>query len=154
MMKGCVQMGVAPDITMPIELNPVDMCARAINEVAVHRGHHQAATIFHLHNPDMVPCDVVDSLRRHGYTGLRLAPYVEWRKLVMGLTDKDHNALMPLVPQFSPEFESDVASVERYAVHNAAEMLRDSIRHGTIDKARLLHLYVGYLVRTQFLPKP
>jgi amino acid adenylation domain-containing protein/thioester reductase-like protein len=152
LIKGCVQMGAAPSITMPIELNPVDFCARATTLIATTES-FQDGKIFHLHNPMMIPwSDVVQCLVRLGYV-LRVLPYAKWRTEVMALTNADHNALMPLVPQFSDGFEKVVSHVETYVVRNSQTLLKSAMCHNTINKPALLEVYIGYLVKSGFLPK-
>ena len=125
------------------------MCARAISDISCSPPSPPSSTST---IPKMISWgDVVGALVALRYK-VRLIPYVAWRDEVMSLTHADHNALMPLVPQFSKEFEQEVGHVERYAVENARVRLGGSMRHGGIDRQVLLGVYVGYLVGVKFLP--
>ncbi len=100
MLRGCVQMGVAPDLDFRIDGAPVDYVSRALVYLA---GRSQrAGQTFHLLNPRGIEWnDLCGWLRSAGYA-LHQVPYEEWvRRLLAAVRSGRDNALKGLSPMFA-----------------------------------------------------
>jgi amino acid adenylation domain-containing protein/thioester reductase-like protein len=91
--------GLAPDIDLPLDFVPVDLCAAAVRHIAT----HQPATgrTYHLASPQPAPLSaLVDALRRHGFT-VEAIPYRAWvdELLRQAVQDPTH-PMAPFVPLF------------------------------------------------------
>ncbi|HEY0195912.1 MAG TPA: amino acid adenylation domain-containing protein, partial [Kofleriaceae bacterium] len=97
LIRGCIQMGIAPDVTFSQDMTPVDYVAQAIVELAFRSG-PQTGT-FHLVSADRFHWpELVRSLSGLGHP-LRLAPADEWlATLQKELGRATKNPLVPLVP--------------------------------------------------------
>jgi amino acid adenylation domain-containing protein/thioester reductase-like protein len=81
LIKGCVELGVAPDLDMPMELVPVDYVSGAAVHLSLRP--ESLGRIFHLVNPEVSRLsDVLDGVRSFGYP-LRNLPYAEWVEVAM-----------------------------------------------------------------------
>jgi thioester reductase-like protein len=78
LIRGCLQVGVAPDLDMVVNLTPVDYAASAIVALSFDEG--SVGKSFHLFNPHPAApwTEVVDAMRRTG-GDLDLVPYKVWR---------------------------------------------------------------------------
>jgi hypothetical protein len=113
---------------MPCELTPVDFCAQAIVRCSLR--HPRAALeghCFHITNPSSMPwARFFDIMRRAaGFPDgavLGVHPYSAWREQhLLKLTGDSHNALLPLVPSFGPDFEHEATPLD----YKVDEMLKD-----------------------------
>jgi amino acid adenylation domain-containing protein/thioester reductase-like protein len=99
-LKGCVQLGVAPDIDMAEYMAPVDEISRAIVQSVGRPG--SLGRTFHLRNPEPLSwSDLVRAAENKGYS-IRRVSYAQWQRLMRDLprTQPD-NALAPFTPFFT-----------------------------------------------------
>ena len=94
MIRGCIELGSAPDIDAPVDMVPVDYVARAI--VALSLRPESPATVFHLTNPRPISMSgLIDFMDTFGYT-LRRVSYESWRQELLSLGGRfESNALFP-----------------------------------------------------------
>jgi thioester reductase-like protein len=158
-MKGCIQMGCAPDIDMPCDMTPVDFCSRAIVDITLKSTSWIEKTkpyIFHLNNLSSLPWQTVFSTvtRLTGHGELPYLPYPQWRsERLLTLTHDSHNALLPLVPMFGVDFEAHVAPVVEYQTEELNKILQ-SIRSPLCPPTTvpLVECYCRYFIDVGFLP--
>jgi thioester reductase-like protein len=100
LVRGCVHMGVAPDLDWKLDCQPVDLVARAIVELSTqHREVHH--DVFHLGHPRPRHWrECVLWMRMYGYP-LRLVPYHAWlrqldRQTRPGTGNASEHPLRPL----------------------------------------------------------
>ncbi len=93
-LKGCLQMGAAPEVEAAFDPAPVDYVSRALVHLSLRRSHHGAT--FHLNNPARVAWpEVFRFARELGYR-VRFQPWEAWREaLVETLEGPGENALRP-----------------------------------------------------------
>lgn len=100
MIKGCIQLGSAPDMDAMIEMVPVDYVSKAI--VHLSRQPEVQSNVFHVVGRRYIPVGelfrIICSL---GYK-IVLVPYPEWRKLLFDdAKTSSKNALYPLLTGFA-----------------------------------------------------
>ena len=90
LVKGCIQMGAAPDLDWTFDAMPVDFVSRAIVRLGrpSHRGRH-----LHLHHPRPRHWrECVLWMNMFGYP-VRLLPYTEWQQRLAVEANSPHHAL-------------------------------------------------------------
>jgi len=147
LIKGCLMIGQAPSLETRVSLTPVDYVSRAIVHLAQHNRVGRDYNIVAPHNP--LWSDMVRWIQEEGYQ-LSLVPYDEWRARLIDYCTPD-NPLYPLLHAF-PE-DAPPPSLERHIDgRNAATGLADSNLVFEPFDARLMHVHLGYLERSGFLP--
>jgi thioester reductase-like protein len=100
MIKGCIQLGSAPDIDARIEMVPVDYVSKAI--VHLSRQREIQSNTFHIVGSQYIA--VGDLFRIIGAIGykMNLLPYPDWRKVLFDdARTSSKNALFPLLTGFT-----------------------------------------------------
>ncbi|MGZ3457803.1 MAG: thioester reductase domain-containing protein, partial [Archangium sp.] len=151
-LKGCIQLGLAPEVDVMLDLTPVDFVCDAL--VHLSRQPASEGRLFHLINPQLVSLSTLfDYLQGRGYP-LERAPYQRWRAELENSLGRgaEENALHPLLPIFQPdELPWDVT---RYDCRNVLTGLADSAISCPPASARLLDTYFEYFLRSGFLAPP
>ncbi|MFY1616142.1 thioester reductase domain-containing protein [Micromonospora sp. WMMD736] len=150
-MKGCVQLGLAPDIDIKVEMTPVDYVASAL--VHISRYGPALGGTYHLVSPyKALFADVVRALRRHGFP-VEVVPVEEWWQALKATYAVGTNELHPVMPVVQ-EFVVGGEEAVHYAVDNTEEQLRGTdVRCPPLDDD-LLDIYLRWMVRTGYLPAP
>jgi amino acid adenylation domain-containing protein/thioester reductase-like protein len=162
MMRFITDTGLAPDIDLPLDFVPADICAAAIGHIAKHVA--AAGNTYHLASPQHALLGALTGrLRECGFT-IRDIPYQDWvDHLLRHAARHPSHPMTPFVPLFvdrSPGSDMTVAEMylERnfpwYGQANTQRALRDSgIAFPPVDE-NLLDLYITRLVRTGYLVNP
>jgi len=162
MMRFITDTGIAPDVDLPLDFAPADVCAAAIGYIAT----HTAATgnTYHLASPKYALLgSLTGRLRKFGFS-VKEIPYQEWvAELLHYAAGHPAHPMTPFVPLFvdrSPG--SDMTVAEMYLDHifpsysraNTQRALRDSdIVFPPVDGA-LLDLHITRLISAGFLTDP
>ena len=173
LMKGCIQLGTAPDRAFLIDVAPVDYVSRAIVHLSL-----RAESLGHaFHFPSSRPMrwgEALPILRDYGYR-LDTVPLPEWHRKVAEVVPRSQdNALLPflpilippavlrgeqvpvaeLPPDSAPEAAVAAPMEPRYDQSNTLAGLAGSgIACPPVD-GRLLGTYLDYFVRTGWLQPP
>jgi amino acid adenylation domain-containing protein/thioester reductase-like protein len=154
--------GVAPDIDLPLDFVPVDVCAAAIGYIASHA--EATGRTYHLASPKYaLLASLVDRLRQHGYA-IRTIPYHQWvDALLKNAAEDPGHPMTPFVPLFVDHCEEPGLTVaEMYFEHifpaytrsHAEAALRGSgVDFPPVDD-KLLDLNIGRLITTGYLKSP
>jgi len=154
--------GVAPDIDLPLDFVPVDICAAAVGYIASHA--EATGSTYHLASPQYaLLASLVDRLRQQGYV-IRTIPYHEWvDELLKNAAEDPGHPMTPFVPLFVDHCEEPGLTVaEMYLEHifpaytrsHAEAALRGSgIVFPPVD-TKLLDLNIGRLMATGYLKSP
>jgi amino acid adenylation domain-containing protein/thioester reductase-like protein len=154
--------GVAPDIDLPLDFVPADICAAAIKYISSHV--EAAGHTYHLASPKYALLgSLVDRLRSHGFA-VRTIPYPEWvDELLRYAAQNPAHPMTPFVPLFVDLCEGTGLTVaEMYLEHifpsytrsNAEQALSDSdIVFPPVDE-KLLDLNIARLMATGYLKSP
>jgi len=154
--------GVAPDIDLPLDFVPVDVCAAAIGYISSHV--EAAGTTYHLASPKYALLgSLVDRLRAAGYV-IKTIPYPQWvDELLKNAAEDPGHPMTPFVPLFVDHCEEPGLTVaEMYFEHifpaytrsHAEAALRGSgVAFPPVDD-KLLDLNIGRLITTGYLKSP
>ncbi|MFC5475890.1 thioester reductase domain-containing protein [Paraherbaspirillum soli] len=156
-MKGCIQLGMALDFNVLLEMVPVDFCAQAVAHIALSGSRH--GTQFHLPAANTVRWgELVDMLEQCGYP-LQRVPYPTWyRTLAAAVEGGADNALAKFLPLFGADMPSADVGYPGSAPHFRTDNLLQALDGSGIQCRRIdpefLKLYLDYFVATGYLPAP
>lgn len=160
--KGCAELGAAPDGHFLDILAPVDFVARAIVAISFSRD------VAHLRRFHIVPSKLItwrtilDFMKSLGIR-LDTLPYPEWRERLVAYCQQHDNALKTLLPMFRPAgaggfadipLDADLSLLPDVPCENAKAVLAGpGIECPPID-ATLLGVYFKHFFDIGFLAKP
>jgi thioester reductase-like protein len=149
MLKGCIQLGLAPDLDLYVAGAPVDFVGDAMVELARFSG----ATNHLVNGSGIFWNDLVSWHTGKGYR-LTTVPYRDWRAaLLQAIRSGQANALRGLSP-FLADSPFDLARLPRFAADGLARDLSGSdVVCPPID-ARLLEVWWKRQTMSGFLPLP
>ncbi|KZV74202.1 alpha-aminoadipate reductase Lys1p [Peniophora sp. CONT] len=155
LVKGCVQLGLVPDMVNTINMVPVDHVARCVSVAAIAPGPDAAMRVAHVHaNPLPTFNGMFEALARHGWK-VTQCEYVVWRrKLEQHVLESQDNALFPLLHFVLDDLPT---STKAPALDDAymREVLREQgeEERGSVGEEEMGR-YLAWLVRAEFLPGP
>ena len=105
LLRGCLAMGLAPDLEMALDLVPVDYVVAAVGRLAWSpQSPGGIAQVLHLHHPEPVMwLDLLNALIGHG-APLSPVPLADWLQRLSGEPD---NPLYPLQPFFTHQWGAE-----------------------------------------------
>jgi thioester reductase-like protein len=148
-LKGCVQMGLIPDIHADVTFVPVDYVSRAI--VALSREEKSVGGIYHLTNPHSTSWhQVAGWIDAIGFP-LACVPYEQWEGQLLDDSSTGSNVLSPLLPFFLKRWSAEELSfaqlAERRVRLDSQKTVDDLQRHQiscpVVDK-QLITTYFSY----------
>lgn len=161
LIKGCIQLGLAPDWPMGIDVVPVDYIGKAI----VHFSCHQTANgqTYNFVNAQAIDWNqLVDWIDTYGYP-LKRIPYRDWLDLIKAdVKPGSDNALAPFLAfltELSPEYDMTIPEMyfkaqglrfEKQKLNRALEGWADPYP-AVLD---VLPAYFDYFIRSGFLAPP
>jgi thioester reductase-like protein len=162
LMRFMTDTGLAPDIDLPLDFVPADICAAATAYIST----HAAATgrTYHLSSPKYALLgSLVDRLRHQGF-GVETVPYGEWiRALVKHAARHPAHPMTPFVPLFVDRCaESGLTVAEMYLEHvfpsysrtHTEQALRGSGIAFPAVNEELFDLNITRLIATGYLRDP
>ncbi len=149
MLRGCVELGYAPDDTAFVDVEPIDYVSRALVHLSLSPA--SAGKTYHLVNPHHVRwLDLVQMMRTVGYD-VQAEPFAAWReRLRRASRAGDKNPLLPLLPMFDAR---PLFSGRRYGCSNALLGLQGTDIGCRPMDVHLFGLYVRHLVNSGVLKK-
>lgn len=155
MVKGCVQLGLVPDMNNTINMVPVDHVARCTVLAAVSPLAGASQSVCHVTaKPPPTYNTMLSSLKQYGYP-TETCEYLVWRrKLEQHVMEVQDNALFPLLHFVLDDLPTSTKSAE-LDDSNTVSLLKngDSKTSATVDDD-LMGLYLSWLVGAGFLPPP
>jgi thioester reductase-like protein len=162
--KGCIQMGLAPQINIRINAVPVDYMVKMI--IHLSRQKSLIGTAFNIFNPNVISQqEVFGYFENNGYKLARV-PFAEWRDALVEEVRQEKNsthALYPLIPLFTETYsESRLTVVEMYEqgrrpefsnVNTMRGLQGSNIQFPKLD-GQLFQRYIHYFIKSGFLPDP
>ncbi len=148
LIKGCIQLGFAPNWQEKITILPVDFVSKVIVGISLYQ--KDKSGLFHLDHPTGIPwTELVAWLTNYGYT-IALCDHQEWLDKLMHI--KPENALYPFLPHLLAQKNApDSPVIEmNHTIHLLTHL---NLTYPEINN-RLLYLYIRYLCEVGFLPEP
>lgn len=157
-LRGCLELGSAPDIDAAVDMTPVDFVAAALAELSL--GRLPDGRSYHLVNPERVALtDVFDWARAEGYP-LRSVPWTDWlRELSRTVAKQPSSTLYPLLPLFAAEgadesdFAPDVKLPPLSCRHVHQDLTGASLHCPRVDRAMLSRWLANFARRGLLEPK-
>jgi thioester reductase-like protein len=162
LIKGCVQMGAAPDLDWLLDLLPVDFAAEAITRLVFDRNPERLRT-FHLANPKLRHWrELILWMNLYGYR-IELLRYEDWLdRLKAGVLNDNQHPLRDLLPFFlyRPPGQNGLYLPQLYEESRRRrvrfDLTRELLRQADVPcprlSAGLLDRYFESFVDRQFLP--
>jgi thioester reductase-like protein len=154
--KGCIQIGMALDFNVCLEMVPVDFCAKAVAHIALGGGWH--GTYFNLPAANTVRwSELLDLIESCGYP-LQRVPYQTWyQALARALEQGEENALA----KFFPLFGANAPSADVGYLNSTPQFRTDNLWAGLAGSgitcrradSSLIQIYLDYFAATGFLPQ-
>lgn len=145
LLKGCIQLGVAPLLHEQITFLPVDFIARAITTFALKTPMNTA--IYHVTHPVGINwLDLVEWINQYGYK-LQVISLPRWQKLLSMLSKQ--NVLYPLLPHYLSLKEGNLQP-HVSTTHFIEKLLECHLELPEINST-LLTLYFDFLRSINFL---
>jgi thioester reductase-like protein len=154
LIKGCIQLGMWPDLDWDIDLIPANVCAKVVMHTAEAQMSGRTDLIVHAVNrKHLIPLrQLVLNLRKFGFT-VNEMPYNVWRASVAAAGDD--NALTPLLAAL-PVDKADMIDNETAPVFDDAmeQSLASEVLNSAVVTDELLTSYLKWFVDRGFLPRP
>ena len=151
MIKGFMQLGVAPETSAKIDLTPVDYVSRAI--VHIIQREDLLGTTFHLKHPTLIPVkEIIQYIQNVGYQ-LQEVPYAEWYKRFVYSLQREENELHHLIGVFDSHASFDPWKGEELEVNcnNTKSALAGTNIPDFSSSKTLLKIYFDYLFEIDYL---
>lgn len=146
--KGCLQLGLAPNWKENITFLPVDFASQAVIDISFY--HPKMSAVYHLDHPyGIMWTDLVAWLQNYGYS-INLCSHRHWRDKLSSISTD--NALYPFLPQYLAE--ENPPETPSTNVEHAMSVLKEINLSFPEITDQLLHIYFNYLCQTEFLPTP
>jgi amino acid adenylation domain-containing protein/thioester reductase-like protein len=148
LIKGCIQLGYAPDMHEKVTILPVDYVSKAI--IAISLNKPTTSSVYHIDHPiGIMWTDLVNWLNDYGYN-IKLTSMKNWKSKLTNIpTD---NALYPFLPYYLA-LPDDHASLN-VVTDKATKVLKDcGLPYPEIND-KLLSTYIDYLCQEGFMSAP
>jgi L-aminoadipate-semialdehyde dehydrogenase len=154
MVKGCVQLGLVPDINNMINMVPVDHVALCTSLAAVSSIDSTMPVLHITARPLPTFNDLLSSLSRYGFS-TEQCEYVVWRrKLEQHVMDVQDNALFPLLHFVLDDLPTSTKAPELNDSNTVALLrLHHQAENVTVSE-EITAKYLAWLVNAGFLPAP
>ncbi|KII91221.1 hypothetical protein PLICRDRAFT_27968 [Plicaturopsis crispa FD-325 SS-3] len=152
MVKGCVQLGLVPNINNTVNMVPVDHVAKCTALAAVAPLHDARQTVLHVTaNPLPTFNAMLSSLAQYGFP-TEQCEYLVWRRrLEQHVMEVQDNALFPLLHFVLDDLPTSTKAPELDDT-NTRSLLQDD--RGATVSDDLMGRYLAWLVAAEFLPPP
>jgi thioester reductase-like protein len=149
-MKGCIQMGAAPDVAIRSYMAPADWVAAGIVELSAKPG--SLGHAFHMVHPEVQRTDRIFQIVREAGYAFDVIPYAEWRRRLTSIAAAGgDNALVPFLPILGPGGFEDLPELD--SRNTTAGLATSGLAIPDVER-RLWPTYLAHFVRTGFMPPP
>ncbi|TFK71908.1 alpha-aminoadipate reductase Lys1p [Pluteus cervinus] len=155
LVKGCVQLGLVPDINNTINMVPVDSVARCTALAAVAPLPDAHLSVLHITAQPLPTFNgMLESLALYGYA-TKKCEYLLWRrKLEQHVMEVQDNALFPLLHFVLDDLPTSTKAPELDNTNTRALLDRNSQHLEMTVSEDLMGLYIAWLVGANFLEAP
>ncbi|AMD18774.1 HBL128Cp [Eremothecium sinecaudum] len=160
LMKGCIQIGAAPDIKNPVNMLPVDHVAHIVTAASFHPPKTDEIAVANVTSKQqLLLCDFLHSLKVYGYH-LRMEPYESWKTLLEETATDESNSLYPLLhfvldrlPENTRTPALDYSNTMNSLIRDGADdKLVKEINNGVTNEQ--CGIYISFLRKVGYLPSP
>ena len=150
--KGCVEMGCAPESELQVNLTPVDFVVKAL--VWLSRQSASNGAVFHLVNDTATPCNrVFKKLVDVGYP-MKMIPYMEWvGRLREAAKSENAKHIVPLLEYFDEHLPANSRKRIFDSSYTQQRLEPSGVRCQEVD-AELIQNNILGMQKTGFLPVP
>ncbi|TFK49407.1 alpha-aminoadipate reductase Lys1p [Heliocybe sulcata] len=154
MVKGCVQLGLIPDINNTLNMVPVDRVAACTALAAVSEW-DGPLSVFHVTaRPLPTFNQILTSLSSYGYS-VQQCEYLVWRRrLEQHVMEVQDNALFPLLHFVLDDLPTSTKAPELKDSNTRALLTRNGQASSMTVSEELMGKYLAWLVGAEFLPPP
>lgn len=149
LLKSCIQLGVAPNWDMKMEMEPVDIAATAL--VALSLDKNATEGVYNLLNPIYTTWkEYIAIVNQEGFKVKLIDPAAWLEKHLMPANEE--NALYPLKALY--EGQPDYSEPPKFYCDKARALMQANGINYPDDYLSLINLYNNYLIKNGFLPEP
>ncbi|MGL6035627.1 MAG: amino acid adenylation domain-containing protein [Legionella sp.] len=155
LLKGCIQLKVAPNWDMMLDMLPVDTISNLIieNAISTLKCNH----VFNLVNPNKVSwTQLIHYLNQRGYS-IELIDPMKWKQEHLTFID-ERNALYSLYPLYinakQQEWMKGLSTISRANSYNTSKAFNEMGQIAPPISPTLLDVYFNYLEQQGFLSQP
>nr|ABO15888.1 polyketide synthase [Streptomyces sp. UC 11065] len=149
--KGCVQLGIAPDLDLEIEMTPVDYVTRALVRISLEP--HAFGETYHLVNRRKMTFErLVRAISAHGWTA-DVVPVDQWWKALQDSYGEQDNELHPVMGVVEEFVVGGEEAIDYDATNTERVLAGTGIACPPLDEA-LLGTYFAWMVASGYLPAP
>ncbi|KAF9584076.1 large subunit of alpha-aminoadipate reductase [Lunasporangiospora selenospora] len=156
LMKGCIELGLVPNMNNAVNLCPVDYVAQCVVSVATTAG-SEKSMVYHVTHSNAPPFrfnDFFQLLSKYGYE-VQTTEYIAWRTALMEYTLKSQDsALYPLLHLVMDDLPTATKSPELDDTHTQQVTVAGSGFATPRMGPGLIGNYLAYLVKVGFLDQP
>lgn len=155
MVKGCVQLGLVPNINNTINMVPVNHVALCTALAAVAPLDNAPLSVLHITaRPLPTFNNLLTSLSQYGFA-TEQCEYLVWRrKLEQHVMEVGDNALFPLLHFVLDDLPTSTKAPELDDSNTTALLTPHVQQTNSTVSEELMGLYLAWLVGAQFLPSP
>ncbi|KAF9438801.1 large subunit of alpha-aminoadipate reductase [Entomortierella beljakovae] len=160
LIKGCIELGVVPNMNNAVNLCPVDYVAQCVTSVATTPG-SEKTMVYHVTHPIAPPFRFNDFfllLSKFGYN-VQMTEYIGWRTALMEYTLKSQDsALYPLLHLVMDDLPTATKSPELGDAHTQNVVI-NGVNNGGFEATprmdpKQIGVYIAYLIKVGFMDKP
>ncbi len=152
MIKGCIELGSAPDLDLLLQLAPVDYVCRAMVHLA--RRKESFGKTFHLVNPCPLSWNaLVGQIQEFGYP-LEHVSYDTWRTRLLDQVKSSRASALYALSPFISEAVLDYTKLPRFDCQQTLAALAEASVHCPPLDSDLLRTYFRGFVQRGFLKAP
>lgn len=158
MLKSFIDLKIAPDLDLTLNLTPVDYVSRAIAYLS--RQKASVGKVFHIGNPQPLPMhQLVRSINALGYS-VRFISYEQWQTKLLNSSLSQDTAWSPIVSLFTEKrspnqqtyLETSALVSQTFDYQNTLNGLAGTSITCPPVSLKLLSTYFSYYTRSGFLP--
>lgn len=151
LVKGCVEIGLAPLSALQVNLTPIDYVVKGVVGLLFHADSN--GKVFHLVNDQPTRCDdIMNTLRDMGYN-LYLLPYGEWIARLKQSASTGSNFLLPLLQYFDDDLPQQ-SQKRLFDSRFTQDHLRDLDIKPSLVTRKLLQKNIEGMIEFGFMNSP
>lgn len=143
-LKGCLQMGYAPEMNDFVEMTPVDILSKAIFSLSTNP--KSKGEVYQLNNPSLISWDNLFRSFAPVASNIKLIPFSKWQKEHLSNIDES-NAFYPLKALYMGKFEN---KLKKYDTKKTQNLLKRLGIEYPKDYTQLLKLYTTFSNKIKF----